>query len=233
VSHNSCPESPFHINTGERLCDVIAVATPYRKMRDPAFRAEQHRGIRLPHIAKFNDLVDKLRAEPGQGWMPYIAPLYGGTESRVLSVFQDPGPKTDDADGSGMLCVENDDPAAQYMSELLAGAGIPPSELIPWNATKLTAAHLNAGIEPLRRVIELMEPRLRVVMLHGGAAHEVWDRLARRHPGVARQYSSVRTYHTARTTFRSKDPAVREHRRQHLRDAFAQAAAELRADDAT
>jgi hypothetical protein len=223
---------------------MIGVTTPYRKMRDPAFRDEQHRGIRLPHIAKFNDLVDELRAEPGRGWMPYIAPLYGGTESRVLSVFQDPGPKTDDADGSGMLCVENDDPAAQYMSELLADAGIPPSELIPWNAypwsvhergktTKLTAVHLNAGVEPLRQVIELMEPRLRVVMPHGGAAHKVWDRLGKRHPRIARRYSPVRTYHTARTTFRSKDPAVREYRRQHLRDAFARAAAELQPDIAT
>lgn len=213
--------------------------TPYRKMRDAAFRAEQHRGTRLPHIAKFNDLVDELRARPGRGWMPYIAPLYGGSESRVLSVFQDPGPKTDDTDGSGMLCVENEDPAAQYMSELLAGAGIPPAELIPWNAypwyvhkrgntTKLTAEHLNSGVEPLRRVIELMEARLQVVMLHGGAAHSVWDRLAKRHPSIAQRYIPVRTFHTARTAFRSKDPAVIEYRRQHLRDAFARTAAELR-----
>ena len=223
---------------------MISMTTPYRKMRDDAFRAEQHRGIRLPHIAKFNDLVDELRAERGGVQMPYIAPLYGGTEARVLSVFQDPGPKTDEIHGSGMLCVENDDPAAQYMSELLAGAGIPPAELIPWNAypwyihergttTKLTAAHLEAGVEPMRRVIELMEPRLRVVMLHSGAAHNVWDRLAKRRPSVARRYRPIRTYHTARTAFRSKDPVIVEARRQHLRDAFAQAAAELRADDAT
>jgi predicted TIM-barrel fold metal-dependent hydrolase len=72
-----------------------------------------------------------------------------------------------------------------------------------------------------------MEPRLRVVMLHGGAAHKVWDWLAKHHPRVTRRYSPVRTYHTARTTFRSKDPAVREYRRQNLRDAFARAAAEL------
>lgn len=213
-------------------------------MSDPAFRAAQHRGIRLPHIATFNDLIDELRAEPGRGWMPYIAPLYGGTEARLLSVFQDPGPKTDDTDGSGMLCVENDDPAAQYMSELLADAGIPPSELVPWNAypwyvhkrgasTRLTAAHLDAGVEPMRRVIELIGPRLHVVMLHGGAAHSVWDRLARRHPGVARRYRPIRTYHTARTAFRSKDYAVIAARRQHLRDAFAQAAADLRTDGAT
>jgi hypothetical protein len=94
-------------------------------MINHAFRAEQHRAIRLPHIAKFNDLVDELRAERGGVQMPYIALLYGGTEARVLSVFQDPGPKTDDIHGSGMLCVENDEPAAQYMSELLAGAGMP------------------------------------------------------------------------------------------------------------
>lgn len=220
----------------------MVTTTPFRKMRNRAFRDEQHRGIRLPHIAPFNDLVDELRSDPGRGWMPYIAPLYGGSASRMLNVFQDPGPKTDDTDGSGMLCVENNDPAAQYMSELLAEVDIPPRELVPWNAypwfvhkrgtsTKLTAAHLNAGVEPMRRIIELMQPRLRVIMLHGGAAQSVWDRLAKRHPQLARRYDPVRTFHTARTTFRHKDPAVVEYRHQHLRDAFARAAAELRAED--
>lgn len=208
-------------------------------MRDAAFRAEQHRGIRLPHIAKFNDLVDELRGE--RGWMPYIAPLHGGTEARLLSVFQDPGSPTDDNLGSGMLCVDNHDSTAQYLSELLADAGIDPIELIPWNAfpwyihergatPKLTAAHLDAGVEPLRRVVELMEPRLHVVMLHGGAAHSVWDRLVKHHPAIGRRHHPIRTYHTARTAFRSKDPAVVAARRQHLRDAFTQAASVLAGD---
>lgn len=215
--------------------------TPYRKMSRAAFRADQHAGIRLPHIAPFNALVDELRADPDRGWMPYIAPMYGGVHARVLSVLRDPGPKTQDEDGSGMLCVENDDDAAQYMSELLAGAGVPVAELVPWNAypwymhvrgtSKVpNAEQLNAGVEPLRRVIDLM-PDLRVVIVHGGTAHDAWDRFEKRHRSTAARSRVLRTFHTARTTFRHPDPAVRESRHQHLRDTFAELAEILRSAD--
>jgi len=211
-------------------------------MSDSAFRAAQHAGVRLPHIAPFNALVDELRTEANRGWMPYIAPVYGGVKARVLSVLRDPGPKTQDDDGSGMLCCENDDDAAQYMSELLAAAGVPVAELVPWNAypwymhvrgtSKVpSAAQLDAGVEPLRRIIELM-PDLRVVILHGGTAHDGWDRFEKRHQSIATQYRVLRTYHTARTTFRHRDPAVRESRHQHLRDTFAELATVLCRDDA-
>jgi hypothetical protein len=88
-------------------------------MRDATFRADQHARLRDPHIAPFTDLVDELRTVPGRGWMPYIAPMYGGTGARVLSVFQDPGPRTRDDDGSGMLCCENDDDSAAMHATLL------------------------------------------------------------------------------------------------------------------
>jgi hypothetical protein len=217
------------------------VTSPYRKISSPAFRAEQHRGIRLPHIAPFTDLIDELRTVPGRGWMPYLAPMYGGVNARVLSILQDPGPGTHDKDGSGMLCVENDDDAAELYATLLDQAGIPAAELLPWNAypwyrhkrgssNAPTGAELDAGIEPLRRLIALA-PQLRVVMLHGGSAHKAWDRFNARHRPIARPLRIIRTFHTAKRTFIA--PAdVREERRRHLRESFAEVAEILRAEDA-
>lgn len=91
-------------------------------MRDPRFREAQTGGIRLPHVAPINDLVDDLRTE-GRGWVPYVAPMYGGVDAEMLSVFRDPGPMTNDLSGrgSGFLCLENDDPAAEWFATLLYG----------------------------------------------------------------------------------------------------------------
>ena len=63
-------------------------------MREPEFRQSQEAGIRLPHIAPINALVDELREE-GRGWVPYVAPVYGGVDAQMLSVLRDPGPMTD------------------------------------------------------------------------------------------------------------------------------------------
>ncbi len=68
----------------------------HRGMRDPEFRRSQLDGLRLPHIAPINALVDDLRGGE-RGWLPYVAPLYGGVDARMLSVHRDPGPATNDA----------------------------------------------------------------------------------------------------------------------------------------
>jgi hypothetical protein len=52
-------------------------------MLDPVFRRSRLDG-RLPHVAPVNALADELR-----GWVPYVAPLYGGVEARMLSVLRD------------------------------------------------------------------------------------------------------------------------------------------------
>jgi hypothetical protein len=130
-------------------------------MRDPAFRRSQEEGIRLAHIAPLNALVDELRNEDGRGWVPYIAPLYGGVEARMLSILRDPGPMThNEAGGSGFLCLENDDDSAELFATLLDEAGIAPGDMNPWNAYPwyredqnkgLIASERASGVEPLRQ----------------------------------------------------------------------------------
>jgi hypothetical protein len=198
-------------------------------MACPAFREEQWRARYDDHIAPINRFVDTLREADGR-WLPYVAPMYGGVKARLLSVLRDPGPRTQEDTGSGFLCMENDDPTAEAICGYFADAGIGAEEIVPWNAYPWyinrapRAAELAAGLAPLQRMIEML-PRLRVVMLHGGSAHAGWRRFERAYPGVsrARGLHVIPTYHTSRQAFWHPDAVVRDARRQHLRDAFAEA----------
>jgi hypothetical protein len=172
-------------------------------MRDPRFRQEQADGVRAAHVAPINALVDELIDPSGRGWVPYVSPVYGGVDARVLNIFQDPGPKTHTQHGgSGFLCPENDDASAERFATLLDDAGIPTSETLSWNAYPWyinrapRAAELEASVEPLRQLLSLL-PRLRVVMLHGGSAQAGWPRLARRYPDLVSELEVVPTYHTS------------------------------------
>ena len=153
--------------------------------------------------------------------------------ARVLSIFRDPGPKTEDHTGSGMLCCQNDDPSAELHATLLADAGIPVAELLPWNSDpwyinrKSTGEEIDVAANALKRLIDLA-PDLRIVILHGGGARTGWRRFARRYPATANGLVTVETYHTSRQAFWHKDPDVRAQRRAKLSADFAHAANLLR-----
>jgi len=166
--------------------DHVPVA--HRRMRDPQFRQQQVEGLRAPHVAPINALVDDLIDPFGRGWVPYVAPVYGGVNARVLCIQRDPGPMTNSRyGGSGFLCPENDDATAERFATQLDDAGIAVSTIVAWNAypwyinRSPRAAELEAGVEPLRRLLGLLSS-LQVVMLHGGSARDGWRRLLRRHP---------------------------------------------------
>lgn len=151
----------------------------------------------------------------------------------MLSVLRDPGPMTHaDMNGSGFLCLENDDPAAERFATLLYEAGLAPEQMIPWNAypwyinRKPNAAELVIGIEPLRRLLALL-PRLRVVMLNGGEAQTQWRKFEKLHPTIANRYVVLPTYHTGNQAFIGP-PDVRAARMDDLRAKFAAAARVLR-----
>ena len=205
-----------------------------RLMADEGFREEQRLHCFDEHIAPINRFVEDLRRD-GNNWMPYVAPMYGGTSARLLSVLRDPGPKTQANNGSGFLCMENDDPTAERICGLFRDAGIDATDIIPWNAypwyinRSPRAAELNAGIAPLKRIIDLL-PKLQVVMLHGGSAHDGWRRLKREYPNIEvdRGLLVIETYHTSRQAFWHRDPKVRADRAEHLRKSFHHAAYRLK-----
>jgi hypothetical protein len=198
-------------------------------MRDEKYRQHQWEDRRSAHIAPVNALVDELRASPSQAGVPYVAPIYGGVDARILFLARDPGPKTqDELGGSGFLSLENDDASAERFATLLDDAGIPVAETLPWNAyswyinRQPRAAELEAGVEPLVRLLSLL-PRLRVVVLLGGSAQDGWKRLTRRYPGLARGLKVVPTHHTSSRAFIGP-PEVRAKRMADLKKAFARTA---------
>ena len=204
-------------------------------MRDPQFRQEQVDGVRAPHVAPINTLVDEL-SDLGRGYVPYVAPVYGGVNARVLNLFRDPGPKTRTLHGgSGFLCPENDDASAERFATLLDDAGIAVSETQSWNAypwyinRSPRAAELEAGVEPLRRLLDLVRKR-RVVMLHGGSAQDGWRRLTRRYRDVVSGVEVVCTYHTSNQAFIGPSE-VRAARMAALTAAFARTARILQEPD--
>ena len=207
--------------------DHVLVA--HRRMRDSKFRQQQEDGLRAPHVAPINALVDDLIDPAGRGWVPYVAPVYGGVNALVLCIQRDPGPMTNSRyGGSGFLCPENDDATAERFATLLDDAGIAVSAILAWNAYPWyinrmpRAAELEAGVEPLRRLLGLLL-RLQVVMLHGGSARDGWRRLIRRHPDVALRLEVVPTYHTSSQAFIGP-PKIRAARMAALREAFARTA---------
>lgn len=205
-----------------------------RRMAELGFRQEQWEHRFDPHIVPINRFVDELN-ELGRGKAPYVAPMYGGVAARLLSVLRDPGPKTQsENEGSGFLCMENNDPTAERICGLFHESCIDAREIVPWNAypwyinRNPRAAELDAGVEPLKRILDLL-PELRVVMLHGGIAKKGWRRLIRKFPDVAatRRLLVLETYHTSPRAFIHRDPNVRDARRKDLREAFHTAAQHL------
>jgi hypothetical protein len=132
--------------------------------------------------------------------------------------------------------VENDDQTAERMGRFLAAAGIDYRDVIPWNAypwyinADPTTEQLQAGVDPLHRLIGLMSG-LRVVLVHGGAADKGWELFRRQHLDVLETRGIVwlSTYHTSRQALQTPDPVERELREAHIRNAFAVAASVMHA----
>ncbi|BEP15326.1 hypothetical protein acdb102_36370 [Acidothermaceae bacterium B102] len=156
-----------------------------RRMSDPAFRAAQLQELYAAHVKPVNKLVDELRVGP-DGWMPHVAPLHGGTEARLLLLASDPGPAPADP-YQALLSIEDDTARAARLGALLRMAGVDPGETLPWCAFPWYAEHppaagdVKAGVEPLRRLVLLLE-RLEVVVLLGPPAERSWRMLTSTHP---------------------------------------------------
>lgn len=203
-------------------------------MANPAFRAQQWEERYGRHIAPVNRYVDELR-EVGRGFVPYVAPLHGGVNARVLSVLRDPGPATRDGVGSGFICTENDDGSAELQAQLLETVGLSPADLLPWNAYPWyinrapKASELDAGVLTVLKLMDLA-PNLELVLLQGSHAAHAWDRLVRLNPTIEtdRGLNIVRSFHPSPQALFVKDLEQREKRRARRIEAFEEVAAHLR-----
>ncbi|WP_181778843.1 uracil-DNA glycosylase family protein [Pseudonocardia pini] len=203
-----------------------------RRMRDPRYRAEQWKHRYAEHVEPLNQLVDELGESDPDARPPYIAPMYRGVHARVLAILRDPGPKAGGVAGSGFLSIENDDQTAERQMQFFAEAGLDPAEVVPWNAypwyinAAPTKDQLRRGIEPLRRVVDLMTD-LRVVLLAGKDAQAAWRLFTEVHGAtvMARRIRAVETYHPSRQALQHPDPAERARREDHIRAALRRVAA--------
>jgi uracil-DNA glycosylase len=149
-------------------------------MASEDFRAEQLAALYAPHVKALNKLVDEFSSGSGR-WMPHVAPLHGGVQARLLWLSSDPGPLPEGAGRpyDGLLSVENDDADSARIGALLKRAGIEAGQTCPWNAYpwytdhEPTAAQIRAGLEPLRRMLNLLE-RVEVLVLLGSVAERSW-----------------------------------------------------------
>jgi hypothetical protein len=185
-----------------------------RRMRDEDFQREQWEHRFDPHIAPVNALVDRLSDPDGREWMPYVAPMHGGTNATVLSLLRDPRPATQRRKGSGFLSVENDDRIAEQQWHLFHDAGIDVGTVLPWNAYPWytdgtpSAAELEAGVAALARLIAVA-PALQVAILQGKVARGAWRQLLHRFPETARRIKAVPTIRPGRKSLMQLSPAVR------------------------
>lgn len=206
-------------------------------MRDSDFRAFQTDHLMDPHIAPINELVARLQDRDGRGWLPAVAPMHGGVDARVLSVLRDPGPMTQERGGSGLLCIENNDPTAEAQCALFDEYGILPRWVLPWNAypwyinRKPRAAEKDAGAAVLSNLIDLV-PNLRVVLLQGNDAIDVWRRVVKLRPEVVdqRNLEVVESIHPGRQSLWTADPAERQARKDKQQQAFDHVVDALRHD---
>ncbi len=158
-------------------------------MSDPAFLAEMKERRYDDHVEPLNKLVDDLISTRNR-WMPHISPHHGGVNAEVLLLLAAPGIGADDQDGangSGFLCVENDDATSELLATCLDRAELDASRTVSWNAFPWvvpgyktpTEVQVRSATEPLYRFIELL-PDLHAVVLLGRMADVSWSQLKER-----------------------------------------------------
>lgn len=167
--------------------------------------------ITHPRVAEINRLVDQLISERGES-MPYIHQSMGGVCAPVLSVLRDPGPATKQTRSLGL---DNPDPTSRRQIALLELAGLSRTDLMPWNAypwhhtDPLTSAMVARGAAVLPRVIGLMRPTLKVLLLQGDEANLAWAMLQAFVPEFAEPpFKVVHTCHPLGTRRRDPDAAA-------------------------
>ncbi|TFD71603.1 uracil-DNA glycosylase [Cryobacterium sp. Hb1] len=201
-----------------------------RRMKEADYRALQWQHRCDPHIKPINDYVDEISTP--DLWVPYVAPIHGGINARVLSVLRDPGPATQKDTGSGFISIENDDPTAERQCNRFESVGLSAYDILPWNAYPWyisrapQAAELEAGVDTILEMLRLA-PAVQVVLLQGGDARKSWRRVLRRSPNLAEDLTVIPTYHPGQQALWHKEPAERIRRIDHQADAYQQVAAAL------
>lgn len=150
-----------------------------RAHTDDPFWAGQAAGLREPHVAPVNDLVEALSLAKHGVKLPLAAPWHGGIKAPALVVLNDPGEAALVPD---FLCVRNPDRASDRQRHLMTASGINPADLCPWNGypwprenkKDLTPEEALEGGQALLEMMGLMSD-LRLLLLLGRKARDAAD----------------------------------------------------------
>ena len=157
-----------------------------RLFHDPNEVEQREAEIFSQHVAPLNNWVLDLRNRLGpDAIVPWFDPMDGGCEAQILWLLEAPGPKaTRERKGSGFISCNNDDLTAKNTWETRDEAGVSRKLVVHWNvipyylgsSTRIRAYDANdvAAVGPLLTELLDLLPRLRVVILGGGAARDVW-----------------------------------------------------------
>ena len=155
-----------------------------RALRDPAEVARRRGMLGARHMAPLADYAAGLR---GDGEVPDMDPLDGGTGARLLFLMEKPGPKTSPArGGSGFASRDNDDQTAEAAWKALRYAGLARKDVLFWNTVPwwngtiaFTASERRQGLAELPRLLDLL-PRLEGAVMVGRQAERARETLAGR-----------------------------------------------------
>lgn len=165
---------------------VVGVEDRPRSLRQPDLLAARLGRIDEPHVGPLNGWVRDLRRRLGAtSIVPWFDPADGGVNAQILWLLEAPGPKaTTERRGSGIISCDNNDGTAENTWRLRTEAGVDRRLVVHWNVipaylgtdTKIRAWDPTdvASAGPL--LVELLDqlPKLRCVILGGGAAQQAW-----------------------------------------------------------
>jgi len=136
-------------------------------------------------LATFVERLRATRARPTD--VPTFDPGNGNENAKFLFVLEAPGPQ---ALKSGVVSIENQDPTARNLKELLTNAKIDKREIAVWNVVPWyignedwtlirspNIADIQEGIDSLIRLLPIFK-NLRCIVLVGSSARKAHIRLS-------------------------------------------------------
>lgn len=155
-----------------------------RGFRDPDVVTERMQMLETePTVQPLREWAADLAARR-HAVVPWFDPAEAGVQSRVLLVFEAPGPMTNAGNqrpGSGFISVDNDDQTAENTWRSRVEAELNDGALcwniVPWYlgpaSRKPSAAEVKDGADELLSLMQIL-PRLDTVVLSGRYAQTGW-----------------------------------------------------------
>ena len=156
-------------------------------MRSTEEQLRRRLWLDMPHLRPLVEVIHLIQRELGSHYIiPMPDPLDGGCDARVLILLEAPGPR---AIETGFISLDNPDPTANNLRELLEEGGVARSDVLMWNSVpwfivndkgKNVAPKRDEHVRarPYLSFVLHQLPHLRAVLLMGNHAQHAWDTFA-------------------------------------------------------